>query len=91
MPKVLRNYYFENNQVKILDIKGIFPDMPLALCDLGREYKNPVVVQQPDKPYKEIYEQDDLEVMAKKAREQKAREEEKQAKKEKQEKKGGEE
>ena len=44
MPKVLRNYYFRNNQVKILDIKGIFPDIPPALCDLGKEYKNPVVV-----------------------------------------------
>ena len=79
MPKVLRNFYFEKNKCIILDIKGLFPDMQQALCDLGKEYKEPVPIELENKQVV-MFEKSELEKMLE---EQKKKQTEKQFKKEK--------
>lgn len=73
MPKLLRNYYFENNKVVICDHKGLFDDMPSALCDYGKTYKNPVVIQL-ENGKQVIYEEEELKELMEKAKEKDVKE-----------------
>jgi len=79
MTKILRNYYFENKKCIILNVNGLFPEAPHALCDLGKEYKEPVPIELENKQIV-MFEKSELEKMLE---EQKKKQTEKQFKKEK--------
>lgn len=75
MPKVLRNYYMDKGRCVLLNIVGVFPDMPTGLCDLGKEYIEPVVVELENKQVV-IFEKEELERLI----EEKKRQDEEKAK-----------
>lgn len=64
MPKVLTNYIIKDNKIILLSSDMVFPDLPLAVIDYGREYKQPELIDTGTGMY-EIFEHEDFEKIIK--------------------------
>lgn len=61
MPKILVNFEFNfNGKVKILNNEKCFPDMPIAIADYGRDYKEPVLIKSQTYSFPEIIDADEI-------------------------------
>lgn len=63
MPKIMVNYKVIGNgkNIKVLENEKVFPDMPIAIADYGRDYKEATLVQSPVYTFPEIMEMEEIE------------------------------
>ena len=72
MAKILVNVEIVGSlpTIRILNNEKVFPDLPIAIADYGREYQNPCLVQNNQYVFPEVIEKQEVDYMLAKQAEQ---------------------